>query len=390
MKRDGIHMCNFIHLHVHSAENTFERGCNILDMCQKAKDEKMNAIALTDHHHLLGWISFANHTKNMKIKPIFGIELNVEKHHLTALATNEKGIQNIIHLNNLGYKKETNPYVTEKELYENREGILFLSGCGKGKLQHFIYERKHKEAVQLFYEYKYIFGDNFFLEIQNYLTEQHSYQMQALNLFAKQEKIPLIVTNDCHFVDKNEFDMYRNHLLVHSNGHIHAHNPHLYVKTTSEMERVFPSHILNWTQHINAKCEADFLSFLQKQQGHNEIPISVFYRYDDAESLRKALRFQKEYTLAEQMFKKIKKEQMKLEDVPAEGKLKEAVRFAYSLRNQLYKIEPDPYLYIKTTEHFPVYRKNKFTPYSGQIDVQHALQLGYVLYDRRKVRVFAK
>lgn len=381
-------MCQFTHLHNHTEFDIFDADSKLEQLYNKAKRDKMISVATTGHHNVWAWFNQNHLSKQYRIKPIFGMELNVEKNHLTVLAENEKGVKSLIHLNNLGYRRKGRNYVTEQELFQYSDGLIVLSGCTKGKVPQLLINQQFNELANTVEHYKKQFKNRYFIEVQNYHLSTQYGMLKALMTVANKKDILVIPTNDCHYVDKEDHLFQKKLVQMHTNGNIVPQNHNNYFKTKEEMKKIFSENLLNNTQIVDRMCQADFEYFITQQQGTHEIPLSMIYRYDDAEALKKALYSRKEYRLGEFMYKKMKKEGLKLEDLYENGNLKDDIKFAYGLRGRIYKIEPDPYYFIKVTEDFPIYRKNKETPFSAQMEMFTAYETGFEVYDKRKTKIF--
>lgn len=345
----------------------------------------MKALAITDHHNVFSWFKMIEAERKYGVKPIFGSELNVGNHHITALAMNEKGVRNIWMLNNIGHQKKARPKITERELKQYAEGIYFLSGCSKGKVPSLLAEREFKKLLDTVEEYKNTFHQNFALEIQNHGRSYNQAVMRTFISLGVKKKIDIIPTNDCHYLNKEDHLFHSRLLSMHTQGKIKQNNTQNYFKTTEEMKEKFPEFMLEQTKEIEKKCEVNLFDMLKNQVGNNEIPLSMLYYYDDASALQKALYSNKQYKLGSYLYKKMKKEDLLLEDIYPSEEIKEELSFAYGLRGKLFQIEPDPNYYIKTDETFPIYRTSKDKEVSAQIDILTAKSLDIPIYDRRKI-----
>lgn len=376
----------FTHLHNHT-EYSFFDGCMKLEsLFSKVKRNHMLAVAITDHHNVFAWFDAIQYAKKYQTNCIFGIELNVGKHHLTALAMNQTGIENLIVLNNLGYQKNGRPSVTEKQVYAHAAGIFFLSGCSKGKIPTLIAQGSYVEATALAKEYKERFSNNFALEIHHFNEKNYVKKATGIQHIAHQAQVGIVPTNDCHYLENGEFEMQNRLLTVQTNGKLHAVNNSNYFKTIDEMKLMFPEKLLNQTEHVRKYCRGDFESFIKEQKGDVVLPLAMVYRYGDAEALRKSFHARRQYRLGEYWHKKMKEKDLCLEDLYLPDS-QEELQTAYSLRNRISLIIADPNYYIKTTEYMPIYRKSKADPFCAQLDYFTAKSFGFDIYDRRKERV---
>jgi DNA polymerase-3 subunit alpha len=208
----------FTHLHVHSHYSLLDglpKIDEILDYCQKLG---MDSIALTDHGAIYGAVEFYKKAKERKIKPIIGAELYLaiesrfqkrpgiddKRYHIVLLVKNETGYKNLVklitksHLEGFYYK----PRIDEELLSRHSEGLICLSACLQGKIPQLILAKRIDEAKKTALKYQEIFGkENFYLEIQHHpnLREQRIVN-DALIKISKELKIPLVATNDCHYL----------------------------------------------------------------------------------------------------------------------------------------------------------------------------------------------
>lgn len=212
----------FYHLHLHSHYSLLDglpKIDEILNHCEKLG---MDAVALTDHGNIYGAVEFFKKAKEKKIKPIIGCEVYLafermelkrpkvddKKYHLVLLVKNEKGYKNLVklltkaHLEGFYYK----PRIDEFLLKEYSEGLIALSACLQGKIPQLILSKKIKEAEITALTYQEIFGkDNFYLELQHHpnIREQRIVN-EALLQISKKYKIPVVATNDCHYLKSED------------------------------------------------------------------------------------------------------------------------------------------------------------------------------------------
>jgi len=211
-------MAKFTHLHVHSHYSLLDGLPKIDELLNYVKKLGMEAVALTDHGVLYGAVEFYKKAKKMGIKPIIGAEIylaqdrmyqkrpNIDdkRYHLVLLVKNEEGYRNLVklitrgHLEGFYYK----PRVDEELLSERSTGLIALSGCLQGKIPQLIQKGKIEEAEKQAQKYQEIFGKgNFYLEIQDHpnLPDQKKVN-EVLIEFSKKLAIPLVATNDVHYL----------------------------------------------------------------------------------------------------------------------------------------------------------------------------------------------
>ena len=208
----------FTHLHVHTQYSLLDGLPKIDQLLDYAKSLQMDSLAITDHGVLYGAVEFFKKAKARGIKPIIGCEVYLahesmyqkrphiddKKYHLVLLVKNKTGYRNLVklitkaHLEGFYYK----PRIDEKLLFENCEGLIALTACLQGKIPQLIIANKFDEAQKLAQKYDYYFGKgNFYLELQHHpnIPEQKKVN-KALIEISRKYKIPLVATNDSHYL----------------------------------------------------------------------------------------------------------------------------------------------------------------------------------------------
>ena len=213
---------NFTHLHVHTEYSLLDGAIKIKDLVKKIKENGMEEVAITDHGNMFGAIELYKECKKEGIKPILGCEVYVaprsrldkqgkldsEPNHLILLAMNNTGYKNLIKLVSLSYTEGFyyKPRIDMEILKRYNEGIIALSACLAGKVARQIVNGNIDGAKETIQEFKDIFGSNrYFLEMQdNKLREQILVNQQLMKL-SKEVGIGLVATNDCHYLNEEDY-----------------------------------------------------------------------------------------------------------------------------------------------------------------------------------------
>src|SRR6202049_3265129 len=209
-------MSDFVHLHLHSQYSLLDGANRLDDVIAAAASAGMPAMALTDHGNLFGAIEFYERALRAGVKPILGVEAYMAQgsrlernpqrgssNHLVLLATNEAGYRNLIKLTSSAYLEGFyyKPRIDKELLRRHSEGLIGLSACLKGELSERITGRQEDAARAVAREYVEIFGPgNFFLEMQDHGIKEQREVNEALRRMARRDGIPMVVTNDCHYL----------------------------------------------------------------------------------------------------------------------------------------------------------------------------------------------
>ncbi|MBM4066471.1 MAG: DNA polymerase III subunit alpha [Planctomycetes bacterium] len=274
---------NFVHLHVHSEYSLLDGACKISDLVDKAVQLKMSALALTDHGNMFGAIEFYETAKSRGIKPILGYEAYVAQRsrfdkeskngketlgHITLLAENNEGYRNLLKLTTSGYLEGFyyKPRIDKDLLKTLSRGIICLSGCMTSEINRYLTNNRPEEAINVAKGFKEIFGpDHFFLEIQNNNLEQQAHLVSGAVEIGKKLGIPLIATNDIHYMNMDDATAHDALLCINTGKHLadvqrlKFGSNEFYFKNPQEMCTIFqnlPEAIEN-TAKIANRCNVE-------------------------------------------------------------------------------------------------------------------------------------
>ena len=275
-------MADFVHLHVHSEYSLLDGMSRIKDLPVRAKELGMKAIALTDHGVMYGAVDFYKECKKNDIKPIIGCEVYVaprsrfEKeagrdsgyNHLILLAKNKEGYQNLSKLVSLSFVEGFyyKPRIDLEILEKYSEGLICLSACLAGSLSQVLIQDDMQKAEEIALWHKRVFKDDYYIEIQHNGLRQQIMINQKLIQLARKLDIPLVATNDAHYL-KKEDSYFHEVLLCIQTGkrmsdedRMRFETQEFYIKSPEEMADYFsefPDAIEN-TVKIAEKCNYDF------------------------------------------------------------------------------------------------------------------------------------
>ena len=269
---------SFVHLHAHTEYSMLDGAAKINDYLKKVKELNQPAAAITDHGNLYGALEFVRQAEILDIKPIIGYEAYVtpgsrfdrperdknKRYHLTLLAENNTGYQNLVELVSKAYLEGFyyKPRVDYDLLKEHAEGIIALSGCLGGEVaQHLApdgsreegntaNEKSYEKALEKAKNYQNIFGqENFFIELHNHGINQQIQILDDLVNISKEIDAPLVATNDSHYVSKNDSSAHDALLCVQTNATMEDDDrfkfdgEEYYVKSSEEMRKLFPDEL---------------------------------------------------------------------------------------------------------------------------------------------------
>ncbi len=283
---------SFTHLHVHSEYSLLDGACRIGEMIARAKELGQTALAITDHGVMYGAVEFYETAKKQGIHPIIGCEVYVAPRsrfdkvhgldsnytHLVLLCENEIGYSNLISLVSAGWTEGFygKPRVDRELLAQHHEGLIALSACLAGDIPQALLRGDYEAAKASAKWYADLFGkDNFYIELQDHGLEEQRRILPSLLRLASEMGLPLVATNDAHYVTRDDADMQKVLLCIGTNTTLE--NPttmafpteEFYLKSEEEMRALFPQvpEACDNTAKIAARCRFDF------DFGHTKLPL---------------------------------------------------------------------------------------------------------------------
>ncbi|HWQ58480.1 MAG TPA: DNA polymerase III subunit alpha [Clostridia bacterium] len=211
-------MSGFVHLHVHSVYSLLDGAAPVRGLVSRAKELGMDALAITDHGAMYGVIDFYKECVKQGVKPIIGIETYVapnslhdregmrEYAHLILLAKNERGYKNLIKLSSVAFVDGFyyRPRIDYDLLEQHSEGVICLSACIAGDIPQYLLGGQEEKAKALALRLKGIFGDDFYIELQNHGLPEQLEVLPKLAILAQELSIKTVATNDIHYVNKSD------------------------------------------------------------------------------------------------------------------------------------------------------------------------------------------
>jgi DNA polymerase-3 subunit alpha len=298
-------MTDFSHLHNHTHYSLLDAACTPAQLIGKAKEYGHKSLALTDHGVMFGIMEFYKLAKKEGVKPILGFEAYVANgsrfdrtagksktkkknyFHLILLAKNETGYKNIIKLTSLAHTEGFyyKPRIDEELLKKYHEGVIATSACINGVINAYIVDGDYNAALQKARFYQEVFGDDFYIELQNHGLPEDKIIMRDAPKIASELGIKLVATNDIHYINKEDAVSHNVYLLIKDSSadskpdieQLRYKVPEMYYKSTEEMAEIFSDYpeALETTQEIADKCNVTF----EKKYFLPDFPIP-----DDAES----------------------------------------------------------------------------------------------------------
>lgn len=281
----------FTHLHLHTEYSLLDGACRIERLLDKAKEMGQTSVAITDHGVMYGVIDFYKAAKARGIKPIIGCEIYVakrkmgdkvhgidnENRHLVLLCKNETGYRNLVAIVSKAWTDGfyNKPRADFDLLRAHSEGLIALSACLAGEIPRALSMGAYDTAKEAALRYLEIFGPgNFYLELQDHGLQDQAYVNPQIIRLSRETGIPLVVTNDCHYIEKEDTKMHHILICIQTNRTVEDEDvlefgsDEFYFKSEAEMRALFPDcpEAADNTQVIADQCNLEF------EFGHTKLP----------------------------------------------------------------------------------------------------------------------
>ena len=274
---------SFVHLHLHTEYSLLDGACRIDGIMERVKELGQSAVAITDHGVMYGCIDFYKAAKDAGVKPIIGCEVYVTRrrmedrvhgvdndpYHLVLLCKNRTGYENLCYLVSEAFIDGFygKPRVDLDLLRQHHEGLIALSACLAGAIPQYLMEEDYASAKEYALKLADIFGeDNFYLELQDHGIEEQTPVNQGVMRIARETGLPLVVTNDAHYLRKEDAKMQDVLLCIQTGKTVEDENrmkfatEEFYLKSEEELRKLFPNcdEAFENTVKIAEKCNLEF------------------------------------------------------------------------------------------------------------------------------------
>ena len=275
-------MGEFVHLHLHTEYSLLDGATRISSIADKALSLGQDAVAITDHGVMYGTVEFYTALKEKGVKPIIGCEVYVAPrgrhlkdgrqdssgNHLILLCKNEIGYRNLSYMVSMSFIDGfySKPRIDMELLRSHSEGLIALSACIAGRIPQLILAGAMPEAESAALEMRDIFGEDFYLEVQNHGLDDERKANYGLKLIGEKHGIPLVATNDVHYLERADAEIQATLMCIQTNTQVSDGRPlgfetdEFYFKSTEEMKVLFAPFkdaVAN-TVKIAEKCNFDF------------------------------------------------------------------------------------------------------------------------------------
>jgi len=278
----AMETAEFVHLHTHTEYSLLDGANRIEDLVKAAQRFKMPALTITDHGNLFGAVDFFRQSANAGIKPIIGCEFYLApksrfdkkgpaaggyegENHLILLARNEEGYKNLILLSTMGYTEGFyyRPRIDKELLAQHKGGLVCLSACLNGEVAQLLLKERREEAKRVAGLFRDLFGEHYYLEIQDHGIPEEQKVVREMIPLSKELGIPLVATNDCHYLGPEDAKAHEVLLCIQTNSTLQDPDRfrfstnQIYFKSPQEMKALFqetPEALAN-TLAIAERCD---------------------------------------------------------------------------------------------------------------------------------------
>jgi DNA polymerase-3 subunit alpha len=274
----------FVHLHAHSEYSLLDGSIKVKDLVRRARELGMPAVALTDHGNLFGLIHFYRAARREGIKPILGMEAYITRgsrgdrgrkkgepsqtDHLILLARNLEGYHNLVKLSSIAYLEGFyyKPRIDLEVLQQHAGGLIGTTACLRGTVAQLALGEGYDAARAFAYRYRDLFGaDNYYIEMQDHGLDAQKQLNEIYRRLSADTGIPLIVSNDVHYLDRDDAEAHEVLLCLQTGSDMDAPRrfrfttTELYFKTPEEMAALFPedARALENTLAIAERCDVE-------------------------------------------------------------------------------------------------------------------------------------
>ena len=298
-------MTDFVHLHLHTEYSLLDGAAKVDDLIDHLVKNNINACAITDHGNMYASLYFAEECVKKGIKYIIGCELyavddhltkqfGVKNEHIVLLAKNKTGYKNIVKLDSLSYIDGYyggKPRISYDLIKQHHEGVICLSACLAGRLPQLLLKNDYEAAKAWAAEMKGVFGEDFYIELQDHGIEEQKQILPDLIKIARELDIQLVATNDVHYIEKEDWEAHEILLCIQTkstlaNPKMRFEQHEFYMKSGDEMAELFhyiPEAITN-TRVIADKIEEPVFDITPKGDPIRDTSLIPLYKPDDGSS----------------------------------------------------------------------------------------------------------
>ncbi len=295
-------MTDFVHLHLHTEYSLLDGAAKVDDLIDHLVKNNIDTCAITDHGNMYASLYFAEECVKKGIKYIIGCELyavddhltkqfGVKNEHIVLLAKNKTGYKNIVKLDSLSYIDGYyggKPRISYDLIKQHHEGVICLSACLAGRIPQLLMQGDYEGAKQWASEMKDVFGEDFYIELQDHGIDEQRQILPDLIKIARELNIGLVATNDVHYIEKEDWEAHEILLCIQTkstlaNPKMRFEQHEFYMKSGDEMAELFhyvPEAITN-TRVIANKVEEPVFDLTPKGDPIRDTSLIPLYKPDD-------------------------------------------------------------------------------------------------------------